>query len=106
MINKTELERYMKPQIHDIIKQWDSEGIIYETQFEFSRIYNHLGRIKDILYNILVENGGHKTELHLVQQIEVESEGWMFYFYDSLMYQTTDVKDKVKRYFETHKTTT
>lgn len=100
---ETKLENLMKPQIHEIIKQWDSEGIIYETQFEFSRVIPCLDRIKDTLYNILVENGGHEAET-TATRIAVEGEGWMCCFYDTDMYPGMEIVDNVKHYFDTHKT--
>ena len=103
MVNKTELEKLMKPQIYEIIKQWDSEGIIYETQFEFSRVIPRLDRIKDTLYNILEENGGHEAKTTAIR-IMVEGEGCMCCFYDIGMYPGLEIVDKVKHYFETHKT--
>lgn len=105
MTDKTKLENLMKPQIHEIIKQWDSEGIIYETQFEFSSVIPHLDRIKDMLYVILVENGGHETKEYTTTSVMVEDEGCMCCFYDFDMYPGIEVIDKVKRYFGTHKAT-
>lgn len=109
MIDKQRLWAIMRPQIADIIDQWDSEGIIIETQFVFAsqNIIDHSSRLA---YELIVENGGHEVidaddgeiSVPIAAAQDFSQNGWMYYFYDPTMMEPRTAEKIVRNYFQKH----
>ena len=88
-----------------IIKQWDSYGIIIETQFDFA--YQHMFKSSwGTAYEIIVENGGHcvsDTEdggSVLCAALEIDCHGWMYFFFDTGRLDVDAANEQVIKYFQ------
>lgn len=61
MRTKNELSNNMAPYIRSIVKTWDTEGILLEQHYPcLSSVV--MENCTDLIYEIIIENGGHKVE--------------------------------------------
>lgn len=106
-MTKEELWTIMKPNIRQIVAQWDNEGLIIETQFPCAS-QGILTRNKLDFYKLLVENGGHETAIEsedsnkpfcISSAVPISGEGYMYFIFDANMLTFEEANKKVKHFF-------
>lgn len=107
MTTKEDLMKQMLPEIKKIVRAWNSNGIIIESQFVFA---DHLNIKKHCveLYEILVDYGGKcvtslesKDDIHaFVTGDYVPDEGVMYCLFNPDVLTLSEVKNAIQEYFE------
>lgn len=101
-MTREQIRALMLPQIKDIVKLWDSDGILIETQFG-SLCQHTMTNNREDIYEIIVEHGGHPVDSDEPCALaeNVPDEGFMYYLFDADRLSIKETKAIVRGYFHT-----
>ena len=86
------------PRINEIIKQWDSRGIIIEDQFDFAS-QRIICSYRLEAYTIIVLNGGHRCGYSATADKVLPKLGWMYAIYDTERLEESEARKNIIEYF-------
>lgn len=92
----SEIEHLIERNIESVVDQWDADNIIFEGEYGFSSVT--FCQYENLLYEMIIENGGHYSPNHLVHGEPVKDEGWIYAFFDSDEIQIEKAKQLIKNY--------
>lgn len=106
-MKRSELLELMKPQISDIVHQWDTHGILFEQQFSFASSVIMKNNV-ELIYSLLKEYGGHSikatfeedVDVPLCKAIETTGMEYMYAIFDPTMVDTEVVGKLIKDHYK------
>ncbi|WKY44482.1 hypothetical protein Q5O14_18040 [Eubacteriaceae bacterium ES2] len=88
----------LEKHIDRMVPQWNKVGIIYESNFCISSFM--IEHSKDLIYEMIVKNGGYCADTLLGRGVFVENSGWMYAFFDADRVEHRDVEFLIKNHFK------
>lgn len=108
-MTKDRIEELMLPQIKEIISTWDSNGIIIETQFDFTSqcVFD---KYINVVYQIIIEHGGHEINNEDNHEVRYPicvapfcpGEGCIYCFFDPDYMSCNEAEREVINYMQEH----
>ena len=105
MTTREELMKQMLPEINKIVRAWNSNGIIIESQFDFA---DHLNIKKHCveLYEILVDHGGKcitslesKDDIHAFVVSDYVSDGMRYCLFIPDVLTLPEAVNAIQKYY-------
>lgn len=93
---RDEIKALLGSRMDEFVRQWNTEGIIFENDFGISSVM--LEHKWEAIIQVL-EDAGCEISETLTTAVEVGQEGWMYAGFDSSRYEPKEVEEMIRRRF-------